>query len=195
MERINTASAAAKAETIDHMQKQNPAQAPGKTVAERVRVPMTSPMRKLEVAELPGWWLQWIRGTPERLQQARRAGFDHVRETELDVNNLDVGGDAKTSGNTDMGSIVSTGDGSGETGNDGQPIRLYLMKQRKEHHDEDMAIQQRRNDSVVDSLTVNFRSGTVGVGAAEAPAETPEDVKNRYVGTQTKIPDLFKRKA
>lgn len=194
MEKINTDLAAKAAEIKASMQAQNPSVAPGKTLAERVRVPMTTPMRKLEVAELPGWWLQWIRGTPERMQQARRAGFDHVYEHEIDINNMDLGGDAKTSGNSDMGTIVSTGDGSGEQGRDGQAIRLYLMKQRKEHHDEDSAITQARNDSVVDSLTANFKQGTVGMGVQGAPAETPVDANNRYVGSQTKIPDLFKRK-
>lgn len=173
----------------------NPANPAGKPAAERVRVPMTSPMRRLEVAELPGYWLQWIRGTQERIQQALNAGFIYVSESELSINNFDIGGDAKTSGNTDMGTRVSTGDGSGEMGRDGQPIRMFLMKQSKEHHDEDTGIVQSRNDSVVDSLTANFRSGTVGVGAEGAPAETGLDVKTRYVGSQTKIPDLFKRKA
>lgn len=177
-----------------HMQGQNPAQSPEKVVAERVRIPMTSPMRRLETPELPGWWLQWIRGTPERMQQAKRAFFEHVLEYELDVNNRDIGGDAKTSGNSDLGSIISTSDGSGERGYDGQAIRMYLMKQRKEHHDEDVAINQRRNDSVVDSLTVNFRQGTVGMGADGAPAETPVDMRQRYVGSNTAIPEIFKRK-
>lgn len=195
MQKIQSTTAAQAAENLAGMAAQNPANPPGKTAAERVRVPMTAPMRKLEVSELPGFWLQWIRGTPERMQQARRAFFEHVYEHELDVNNHDIGGDAKTSGNTDMGTIVSTGDGSGEIGHDGQSIRLYLMKQRKEYHDEDMAINQSRNDSVVDSLTVNFRQGTVGVGAEGAPSELPVDVQNRYVGQQTKLPTLFQRKA
>lgn len=195
IQRLNSNETAAAAATLDSMQKQNPANLGEKTVAERKRVPMTAPTRKLEIAELPGYWLQWIRGTPDRVMQAKNAGFEHVYEKEVHLNNMDLGGDAKTSGNTDMGSIVSTTDGSGEIGSDGQGVRLYLMKQKKEHHDEDTELLQTRNDSVVDSLTANFRKGTVGVGAEGAPTETPQDQKLRYVGNQSKVPDLFRRKA
>ncbi len=195
MQKINSDATAKLASDLQSMQTQNPANLPGKTPAERVRVPMTQPMRKLETPELPGYWLQWIRGTPERMAQARRAFFEVVYEHELDLNNHDLGGDAKTSGNTDMGTEVSTGDGSGEVGPDHQPIRMILMKQKKEYHDEDVAITQARNDSVVDSLKVAFSQGTIGAGSKDGPGETAEDVRQRYVGSQVKVPDLFRRKA
>lgn len=194
MKREQTNEEAALASTIEHMQGQNPANEQGRNEG-RTRIPMTSPMRRMEVPELPGFWLQWIRATPERMQQANRAFFEHVYEGELDINNRDIGGDAKTSGNTDMGTIVSCGDGSGELGPDRQPIRMVLMKQRKEYHDEDVAINQKRNDSVVDSLTVNFRQGTIGAADAKGPGETQDDVSKRYVGNQSKIPKLFQRKS
>lgn len=194
MQKIQSTQAATAAENLAAMASQNPANPPDRTSEEMVRVPMTAPMQKLEVNELPGFWMQWIRGTPDRMMQAKRAGFTHVHELELTINNHDLGGDAKTSGNTDLGTIVSTTDGSGEIGQDGQGVRLYLMKQRKEHHDEDTAILQARNDSVVDSLTAAFRQGTVGVGAEGAPSETAHDVQQRYVKPDLRIPEIFRRK-
>lgn len=194
MQKIESTQAATTAENLANMAGQNPANPPEKPAGDRVRVPMTTPTRKLEVAELPGFWLQWIRGTPDRVMQAKAAFFEHVTESEIHPNNHDLGGDARTSGNTDMGTIVSTTDGSGEIGADGQGVRMYLMKQRKEYHDEDMAINQRRNDSVVDSLTSAFRHGTVGVGAEGAPAETSDDLQKRYVKPDLRIPEIFRRK-
>lgn len=179
---------------LTEMQKSNPSVENLKPLGDRQRIAMTTPLRKLETNELPGFHMQWLRGTRERIQQALNAGFEFVSPDEVGLNNLDLGGDAAHGGNTDMGSRVSTGEGGGELGLDGQPIRLYLMKQRKEYHDEDKAILQRRNDSVVDSLMSQYKTGAVGEGAENAPSETTQDRSTRYVGTQTKIPEIFRRK-
>ncbi len=172
----------------------NPANA-GPDVAERKRIPMTLPVQRLSAPEIPGYYTYWMRGTPERIAQAERAGFEFVNDSEVSVNDRSLGGDATKSGNTDMGGRVSTlasptGDGSDSVG--GQPLRLYLMKQKWEWHLEDQAVLERRNDNIADTLSAAYKGGIVG-GPAEG--EQPVDVAQRYVDPRrTRIPDLFKRK-
>lgn len=168
--------------------KLNPANPVGRLLGERKRVPMTMPVLKLEVPEIPGYHLHWMEGTAQRLMQAERAGYEHVDEEEVQVNETRLGGDATKSGNTDLGSRVSVVAGK-EVGGDGQPIRLYLMKQKQEWYEEDQKILEKRNTSIADTLTASFRRGVVG---GQAEGETSEDVTRRYVNpVRTKIPDLF----
>lgn len=168
--------------------KLNPANALGRPAEDRKRVPMTFPVLKLEVPEIPGYHLHWMEGTAQRLTQAEKAGYEFVDESEVQVNETRLGGDASKSGNTDLGTRVSTVAGK-EVGGDGQPIRLYLMKQRQEWYEEDQKILEKRNTSIAETLTASFRRGVVGGPAA---GETSEDVGQRYVNpVRTKIPDLF----
>ena len=175
----------------------NPANEVGVNVAERKRIPMTLPVQRLSTPEISGYFLYWMRGTPERIAQAERAGYEFVDYSEVNINNVSIGGDAAKSGNTDMGSRVSTlasptGDGSDHVG--GQPLRLFLMKQKWEWHLEDQAILEARNDNIADTLTSAYRSGTIGVSDPKS-GETPDDVQHRYVDQKrTRIPDIFKRK-
>ena len=157
----------------------NPANEPQKTVAERKRVPMSVPMRKLEVNELPGYHLHWIKGTPQRLAQAQNAGYEFVLEEEVQVNNLDLGGDASIRGNTDLGTRVSTAAGD-DVGGDGQPVRLYLMKIKEEWWQESQQVLADRSEKIADA----FRSGLTG-----ADKDKPGDSQRRYV--KGKVPDLF----
>lgn len=169
----------------------NPANAPAKTAAERVRIPMTAPMRKLEVSSIPGYHLQWIRGTADRMAQAKRAGYTFVTEDEVSLNSTGLGDDGLKSGSTDMGSGVSTIEG-GEAGPDGQPVRLHLMKQRIEDYLEDQKVVQDRNDNVARALTAAFMGGHVG---GQAPGEKPEDMQNRYVDRKRMVvPEMFRKK-
>jgi hypothetical protein len=86
---------------------------------------------------------------------------------------------------------VSLVEGS-EVGEDNQAVRIYLMKQKVEHHLEDQAISQKRNDSVADALTASFQQGTVG---GQAPGEQAADMASRYVDkTRTRLPEFFRRK-
>lgn len=168
--------------------KLNPANSVERPVAERKRVPMTLPVLKLEVPEIPGYHLHWMEGTMQRIGQAERAGYEFVDESEVQINNSLLGGDATKSGNTDMGSRVSVIAGK-EIGGDGQPVRLYLMKQKQEWYEEDQKILERRNTSIAETLTASFRRGQVG-GRAEG--ETDEDLGRRYVNpVRTKVPDFF----
>lgn len=178
----------------NQMANANPSNLPAKTEGERKRVPLSVPMQKLEVPEIPGFWCRWFRGTPARLAQAERAGFQFVLPEEIQLNNVSLGGDAKKDGNSDLGSRVSIVEGS-EVGMDGQAVRMYLMKQPIEFKKEDDAMLQERNDQIADSLAAAFTTGTVGQGAAGAPAEDSADRNARYVDkTRTKRPNIFQRK-
>ncbi len=187
MSTLEQRAAAAKAEMV----KQNPSVAPGKPVAERKRVPLSIPQRKLEVPEIPGFHLRWIEGTAQRLAQAERAGFVFVEPHEVELNEVSIGGDATKSGNSDMGSRVSVV--AGGISDDSQALRLYLMKQRMEDYLEDQKLLDDRNGSIADALTRAYRTGTVG---GRDQGETADDAAHRYVDPKrSRVPELFKRKA
>jgi hypothetical protein len=156
-----------------------------------VRIPLSGPQRKLEVPKIPGYHLRWFRGTAQRLKQAEQAGFEYVSADEVQLSELSLGGDASKTGNTDMGSRVSVVEG-GDVDIGGQAVRMYLMKQKLEHFREDAAILQERNDSIADTLTAAYRTGTVG---GKDQGETAEDLAQRYVDPKrTRVPELFRRK-
>jgi hypothetical protein len=140
---------------------------------------MSVPQQKLASAEIPGYYLYWMLGNA-RVEQALRAGYEFVGNNEGQLNNVSLGGDAKVSGNTDMGSRVSVVAGD-ELDTDGQPKRLYLMKLKEEWRQEDLALQQQGNEKFVATL----RAGRVG-----AEKDAAADVDKRYVGSQTKA-DMF----
>lgn len=179
------------AEAAAKMQKSNPSVQPGKTAGERKRIPLTLPTQKLQVPEIPGYHLHWFRGTQARIQQAQNAGYDFVRPEEVQINNVSLGGDASKTGNTDLGDRVSVA--GGDIDDKGDAVRLYLMKQPMEFHLEDKKILQDRNDSIADTLTASYKTGQVGAG--REAGETKEDAGLRYVGSRTKIPEMFRRKA
>lgn len=163
----------------------NPASRSAVTAAERKRIPMSVPVQRLEVPELPGYHLHWFLSTSERLQRAIDGGYEYVNEGELQINNVSLGGDSAVSGSTDMGSRVSIVSGQ-EVGKDGQPTRLILMKIRQEWWDEDQQLIEARNTKVRDSLL----GGMIG-----AEHDKRGDSQHRYVDkARTQIPDFFKPK-
>lgn len=170
---------------------QNPTVEPGKPARERNRIPLSVPQRKLEVPEMPGYYLRWFKGTPQRLAQAERAGFEFVGTDEIQLNNVVLGGDALKDGNSDLGSRVSVVEGS-EVDRQGQAVCLYLMKQKREWYLEDQAQVQKRNDSVAEALTSSYRAGQVG---GFMPGEPAEDKAARYVDAKrSRVPELFRKK-
>lgn len=178
------------AAAADHISKQNPSNSPERPQAEMKRIPLSVPVLKLQVPEIPGFHLHWFRGTSARVQQAQRAGYVFVHPSEVQLNDVAIGGDGKRGGNTDLGDRVSVV--AGDMDDQGQAIRLYLMKQPMEMHLEDDKILQDRNASVADALTAAYRNGMVG-GAA--PGEGADDLAARYVNpTRSRVPDLFRRK-
>lgn len=179
------------AEAKAKMAASNPSVAPGKSTSERVRIPLSVPQRKLEVPEIPGYYLRWFRGTPARLRQAESAGFEYVTAEEVRLNSVSLGGDARKDGNNDLGSHVSVVEGS-EVGDDGQAVRMILMKQKQEYRNEDVAIMNKRNDSVAEALTSNLAQGTVG---GKGEGETTEDLGLRYVDKKrSRMPEFFRKK-
>ena len=167
------------------LEKLNPGTSSTPTTAERKRIPMSVPVQRLEVPDMPGWHLHWFLSTPERLQRAADGGYEFVDEREVKINNVSLGGDSAISGNTDMGSRVSVVSGQ-EVGKDGQPTRLVLMKIKQEWWDEDQLRVEARNTKVRDALL----GGMIG-----AEKDSAGDAGTRYVDkSRTTIPDFFKSK-
>lgn len=162
----------------------NPAERPGRSRAERQRVPMGVPVQKLYVPPIPGYHLHWFRGTADRIHRALQAGYEYVSQDEVALNNLDLGGESAAAGNTDMGSRVSVISGE-EIGRDNQPVQLILMKLREELWKEDVEATLDRSEQVAAAL----RGGQVGAG--QAGREGPSDIATRYV---KQAANLFTRK-
>lgn len=162
----------------------NPAERPGRSRAERQRVPMSVPVQKLHVPEIPGYHLHWFRGVPDRIMRAQQAGYEFVDQEEVTLNNLDLGGESAASGNTNMGSRVSVVSGD-EVGRDNQPVQLILMKLREELWRQDQEGVADRSENIAAAL----RGGQVGAGMAGG--ERPGDVATRYV---KQAANLFTRK-
>lgn len=182
--------AARAAEMKAKMDQSNPANLPQPEKAARRRIPMTTPQRRLYVAPIPGYEMFWILGKPERIAQAENAFYEFVTQEEVEMNDKRVGADL-ASGSTDLGSWVSVVAGD-ERDSAGQPIRLYLMKVRREYYEEDMQLGEQRNSQVAEALTASYRTGVIG-GAA--PGELGDDSQTRYVDPRrTTIPEFFKPK-
>lgn len=143
--------------------------------------PMSVGMKRLEVPTRDGYHRRWFRSDAGRIQRALRAGYQFVDPEDVELNNFDLGGDAKESGNSDMGSRVSvvSGDGIDATG---QPGRLYLMECPNELYEYSRSVIDDRNESIAEAL----RGGQLGAGHDD---ETQSDRSQRYV--KGKIPDLF----
>lgn len=161
----------------------NPANLDGQGTVERKRIPMNVPIQKLEVPEIPGYRLYWFRGEPGRLARAEQAGYEYVNRGEIELNSVGLA-DSAADGNSDMGSLVSVAAGD-MVGDDRQPLRLVLMKIREEWALENDQILEDRNDAVAAAL----RGGLIG-----SEKDRPDDRDARYVGSQTKIHELFRRK-
>lgn len=164
----------------------NPANVAEKSAFPKNYVPMGAPVQKLEVPEREGYHRRWIRGDAGRIQKALRAGYQFVNSDEVNLNNFDLGGDASTSGNTDMGSSrvsVISGDKVDATG---QPGRLYLMECPMEYYEHSRKIMREINEGVADAL----KGGQVG-----AESDGAADKRARYVDNKkTSMPGLFTAK-
>jgi hypothetical protein len=164
------------------IEKLNPASTAKK---ERRRIPMSTPVQKLEVQDIPGYHLHWFANSPGRLKRAQDAGYEFVNESEVTLNPSGLGSDSVISGNTDMGSQVSVIAGK-QLGSDGQPERLILMKIKQEWYDEDQVAVEDKYEHIAASL----RGGLIG-----AERDSQGDTQHRYVDkSRTSIPDLFKPK-
>lgn len=132
------------------------------TKAERKRIPMSTPVSKLAVPDIPGQHLHWAEGTPARIQRMLDAGYEFVEDHEVKPNSVGLGQDSAASGNTDMGSRVSVVAGKAVDG-EGQAVRLILMKIKQEWWEADQKIVEQRNDKVADAI----KGGRAGIAEAQ----------------------------
>lgn len=167
----------------------NPAEAVNETsVAERVRVPLSLPVARLSVPEIPGYHLHWFRGTPQRMQRALQGGYEMVKDAEVILNSRILGSDTAESGNTSLGTLVSIPAGD-DVSPDGQPVQMILMKIKEEWWLEDQ-----KALVAPGSRIENVRKALLG-GLAGADKDAPGDTAQRYVDrAKTKVPEFLKRK-
>jgi len=107
----------------DTVRPTNPANAEAKPKHDRIRIPMSTPTRSMEVPEIPGYHCHWIK--EENVPRAIQAWYEFVQDHEVPVNQRSVGTDKNITGNTDMGTNISL-----ITGTNGK--RSYLMKLKEE---------------------------------------------------------------
>lgn len=108
----------------------------GHLTRRRKRIPMSVPQQRLEVQTIPGWRLYWFK--EENVARAYcDSHYEFVTNEEVALNRISIAGDARSSGNTDLGSGVSI---IGGTTAAGAPQRLVLMKLPMEFFKEDQAI-------------------------------------------------------
>jgi len=125
--------------------------------ATRQRIPMSVPMQKMQVPELPGYYLHWFR--EENVPRAAQAGYEMVKRDEVSLNPLDVGSSRSVDGNTDLGSNVTFVSGTNEHG---QPQRAVLMKLKQEFRDEDQKLADERNARILRAIFAGEAVGKPG---------------------------------
>lgn len=155
--------------TIINEGKTSPANAePAK--AERTRIPMSVPQRKLEVPEIEGFHQHWF--LENRVPRALQGGYIFVDPQETSINQLGIGADGMSDQNADLGNRVMVVAG---TGLDGKPEHLVLMKIREEWWQEDQKALEAVNKRVIDAIHRRQKP--------RAEGESVEDQAKRYVGT------------
>jgi hypothetical protein len=137
---------------------------------ESKRIPMSIPVARLSVPDIPGYHLHWFSGE-SRVQRALQAGYEFVEEDETTVNDRSAAGGE----NQDMGSRVSVFSGD-EVDARNQPVRLYLMKLREELWQEDQANYADRSKGMLEALNVGRHD------MSNAP--TGSDDSHRYAEAQ-----------
>ena len=144
----------------------NPSNAPEKRLPQRDRIPMSLPIQRLAVPDIPGYHCHWMRDEPQRIAQALRAGYDFVAPEEVDLNTFGIADGEESSGNQDLGSRVSYIAGRNEQGG---AQRLYLMKLPTEYWLQDQEAMGQRQEDIAAQLRGDK-------GFTEAGA----DASNRY---------------
>lgn len=120
-----------------------------KTTAERKRIPMSIPQRKLEVPELPGYHLHWF--LEGRVPRALQGGYEFVDIQEIGgLNQHGVANDSTLSGNSSLGSRVTVVSGEGQSGS--APDTLVMMKIKEEWYLEDQKILEARNNQIIEAI-------------------------------------------
>jgi hypothetical protein len=133
--------------TNNVLAKSNPANAAPEAKGNRKRIPMSTPVRRLEVPELAGYHMHWMRES--EIPRALQAAYQFVEFDELPVNQRGVGTDTQVTGNSDMGSQIRV---VGGVGQDGRTEYLVLMKLAEELWLEDCKIKDERNASIMNGI-------------------------------------------
>lgn len=157
-------------------QSSNPANAPAKAKETKGRIPMSVPEQKLAVPDIPGFHLHWMLGTPQRLQQAEKAGYTFVQQDEVELNTVGLADNPMSDGHNGLDSRVSVASGKEMEGS--QPQRLYLMKLPEQFWQEDQAKLAQRNEAMAATLRGD------GIKASEgdnAHRYIPNDAGNKYL--------------
>lgn len=136
------------------------------TGSTRKRRPLSVPMRKMELPEIPGFHVHWINDYPGRVEQAQDGGYEFVAREEVRLNER-----GPTPTDTDLGSRVSMVVGSN---GDGTPLRAYAMKIKNEWYEEDQKVLQNRNNQIDESIRR---------GKQQVEGESAGDARHRYVKT------------
>ena len=153
----------------------NPANTPAKAVAGRERVPMSLPLQKMAVPEIPGFHLHWMRGEAQRIQQALAAGYTFVEQDEVDLSRIGIADNESSDGHTDLGSRVSIVSGKDDQGG---AERAYLMKLPLEYWLADQAALEGRNEKV--AATIRGDKGFSGTGSDENRYAPPKANRNIF---------------
>lgn len=130
----------------------NPANTSAPDAGARRRIPMSVPMRKLEVSPIPGYSLYWF--LQQNVPRAQQAGYEFVQANEVTLNQQNVASSKDISGNADLGGQVKVISGSGVEGAE----HLVLMKIRLEWYNEDRRLIEEQNAKVLASI---FRGETI----------------------------------
>ena len=140
-----------------------------KFVEKRKRVSMAMASRKLETPELPGYYLHWVNGEPDRIAKALRADYTFVQTDELPGYALELGDQTGISGISQTGGNISVI--AGGTAQDGQALKLFLMKLPQELRDEDLQQRDDEGKRLIDALYTD----------PNAHSASGEDNTKRYV--------------
>lgn len=162
----------------------NPANTPTTSKSEPDRIPMSVPLQRLQVVDIPGYHTHWMRGTPERIQQALRAGYTFVQDDEVQLNYKGLASNPLGGGNSDLGSNVSVS--AGRTDEKGAVVRLVLMKLPIQFWTADQKALEDRQDKIAETL----RTGQIGQESAPGGS----DNSNRYIPKGAANRNIFIRR-
>lgn len=127
-----------------------PAEAQKADLPQRRRIPMSVPIRRLEVPELAGFHLHWFRES--NVPRAQQAGYEFVSDDEVMVNSRSVASNSELTGNADLGTRIRVHSGVTELNH---PEYLVLMKLPEHFWEEDRAAYDALNAKKLQGIFVN----------------------------------------
>ena len=137
----------------------------------QARIPMSVPVRKLEVPEIPGMHPHWF--LESNIPRAIQAGYEFVERGAVPIHTHSLGSSPNIDGNQDLGSRISIADGPNAQG---MPQSLVLMAIEEELWREDLAKIGERNAAIMGSI---FRGEKILEGPGDP--QTADDRALRYV--------------